>query len=128
MHDTCLVLIILRNAPIEVILVTICALPVHESVTVMTGQEKARKSPNDAKRWPHERSYLGTVRRSDQTTTYRVSGENGPWNTVVLEVANVCGVDLGFMIHQRCGSRRAGEGRGSSPTAGRIPSPGGRRG
>jgi hypothetical protein len=80
-HKTCLVLIILRNAPIEVILVTICALPVHESVTVMTGQEKTRKSPNDAKRWPHERSYLATsTLRPDHRPT--VSGDTNhgiPW-------------------------------------------------
>jgi hypothetical protein len=45
-----LVLIILRKAPIEVRRVTICALPVHESVTVITGQEKAKNSSNDEKR------------------------------------------------------------------------------
>jgi hypothetical protein len=53
-----LVLIIFRNAPIEVRRVTICGLPVHESVTVMTGHENARKSSKDENRGPQERSYL----------------------------------------------------------------------
>src|ERR1700722_12280910 len=55
---TWLVLIILRKAPMEVILVTIWALPVHASVTVITGQENSKKSSKEAKKCPHERSYL----------------------------------------------------------------------
>ena len=38
--------------------VTICALPVQQSVTVMTGQENVRNSSNDSKKTPHDRSYL----------------------------------------------------------------------
>ena len=57
-RDTCLVLIILRNAPIDVIRVTMCALPVQQSVTVITGQENVRNSSNDSKNTPHDRSYL----------------------------------------------------------------------
>jgi hypothetical protein len=45
-----LVFIILINAPIEFSRVTICALPVHASVTVITGQENARKASNDSKK------------------------------------------------------------------------------
>jgi hypothetical protein len=55
---TDLVLIILRNAPMEVRRVTMCALPVTVSVTMTTGHEKARNSSNDWNRCPHERSYL----------------------------------------------------------------------
>lgn len=53
-----LVLIILRKAPMEVIRVTMCALPVWASVTVITGQENATKSSKELNRCPHERSYL----------------------------------------------------------------------
>lgn len=42
-----LVFIILINAPMEFKRVTICALPDHASVTVITGQEKAKNSSND---------------------------------------------------------------------------------
>ena len=49
-EDIYLVFIILINAPIELRRVTICALPVHASVTVITGQENARKASNDSKR------------------------------------------------------------------------------
>lgn len=45
-----LVFIILRNAPTELRRVTIWALPVYASVTVITGQENARKASNDSKR------------------------------------------------------------------------------
>jgi hypothetical protein len=54
----CLVFIILRKAPTDVSRVATCALPVQASVTVITGHEKPKKSSKDAKRWPHERSYL----------------------------------------------------------------------
>jgi hypothetical protein len=42
----------------DVILVTIWALPVYASVAVITGHEKDRNSSKVLKRWPHERSYL----------------------------------------------------------------------
>lgn len=45
---THLVLIILRKAPTEVIRVTICALPVLVSVTVITGHENARNCSKDS--------------------------------------------------------------------------------
>ena len=41
------VLIILMKAPMEVSRVTMCARPVQESVTVMTGQENARNSSKE---------------------------------------------------------------------------------
>ena len=53
-----LVLIILRKAPIDVIRVTMCALPVQQSVTVMTGHENVRNSSKDSKNTPQERSNL----------------------------------------------------------------------
>lgn len=62
LRDTCLVLIILRNAPIEVIRVTMCALPVAQSVTVITGQENAKNSSNDSKNTPHDLSYLEIIK------------------------------------------------------------------
>jgi len=58
MTRTNLVFIILRNAPMEVSRVTMCGFPVHASVIVMTGHEKARNSSKDEKRGPQERSYL----------------------------------------------------------------------
>jgi hypothetical protein len=53
-----LVLIILRNAPMDVILVTMWALPVQQSVTVMTGHENVRNASKDSKNTPQDRSYL----------------------------------------------------------------------
>lgn len=53
-----LVLIILRNAPIVFILVTMCAFPVIQSVTVITGHENVRNVSNDSKNAPQDRSYL----------------------------------------------------------------------
>ena len=53
-----LVFIILRKAPMELSRVTMCARPVHASVTMMTGQENARNSSKDWKWCPHNRSYL----------------------------------------------------------------------
>jgi len=44
-----LVFIILRKAPMEFSRVTMCARPVHASVTMMTGQENARNSSKDWK-------------------------------------------------------------------------------
>lgn len=59
---TCLVLIILRNAPIDVMRVTMCALPVAQSVTVITGQENVRNSSKDSKNTPHDLSYLKGIK------------------------------------------------------------------
>lgn len=53
-----LVLIIFKNAPIEFNRVTMCALPVYASVTVITGHEKAKNSSNEVKRCPHVLSNL----------------------------------------------------------------------
>ena len=53
-----LVFIIFRKALIEFNRVTIWALPVELSVTVMTGQEKERNWSNDSNRCPHDLSYL----------------------------------------------------------------------
>ena len=71
-----LVLIIRRKAPIEFNQVMICALPVQESVTVITGHENARKSSKDAKRWPQDRSHLSSGMSrcggdGDEMNTYR---------------------------------------------------------
>ena len=53
-----LVFIILMKLLIAVRRVTIWALPVHESVTVITGQENPRNSSKDSKKLPHDLSYL----------------------------------------------------------------------
>jgi len=53
-----LVLIIFRKALIEFNRVTIWALPVELSVTVIAGQEKERNWSNDSNRCPHDLSYL----------------------------------------------------------------------
>jgi hypothetical protein len=53
-----LVLTILIKLFMAVRRVTIWALPVHESVTVITGQENPRNSSKDSKKWPHDLSYL----------------------------------------------------------------------
>jgi len=53
-----LVLIIFRNAVIEVNRVTIWALPVELSVTVIAGQEKERNWSKDSNRCPQDLSYL----------------------------------------------------------------------
>lgn len=58
MLTTHLVLIIFKNAPTEFRRVTICALPVVASVTVMTGHENARNASKVSNRWPQDRSYL----------------------------------------------------------------------
>lgn len=55
---THLVFIILRKDPIELDLVTICALPVQSSVTTITGHENVKNSSKDEKRWPHVLSNL----------------------------------------------------------------------
>lgn len=57
-----LVLIIFKNAPIEVKRVTICALPVCASVTVIVGHEKAKNSSKEVKRCPHVLSNLDTTK------------------------------------------------------------------
>ncbi len=57
-----LVLIIFKNALMEVKRVTICALPVCASVTVMVGHEKAKNSSKEVKRCPHVLSNLLRMR------------------------------------------------------------------
>jgi hypothetical protein len=55
---THLVLIIFKKAPMEFRRVTIWALPVQASVTMMTGHENVRKASKDENKWPHDRSHL----------------------------------------------------------------------
>ena len=85
-----LVLIIFKKAPMELRRVTIWALPVRESVTVMTGQENARNSSNVSNKCPHDLSYLYDKMSQDQMMcTY-----HAPWNVISLEISNICGVNL----------------------------------
>lgn len=88
------VLTSLIKAPIELNRVTICALPVHESVTVITGHENAKNSSNDAKRWPQDLSYLLSIIRIRQ----KEKKKPVPCYVVDLEVPNVGRVDLDFML------------------------------
>lgn len=83
--STRLVLIIFTNAPMDVMRVTMWALPVQASVTVMTGHENVRNSSNDSKKTPQVRSYLtvkfglrcGRTSREVRTREY-CAIENGP--------------------------------------------------
>ena len=53
-----LVFNIFRNAPTVDIRTTMCARPVHVSVTTMVGHEKVRNSSKVSNSAPHDRSYL----------------------------------------------------------------------
>jgi hypothetical protein len=90
-----LVLIILIKAPMEFRRVTIWALPVQASVTVMTGHEKAKNSSNDENRCPHDRSHLKIVKYDNHT----VKLGHAPRHVVQLKISYVSRIHL-FFDHQ----------------------------
>ena len=70
--------------------VTIWALPVQVSVTMMTGHENARKASKDENKWPHDRSHL-TIDLDDQI---RSQTGHVPRNVVQLKISYVSRIYL----------------------------------
>lgn len=91
---THLVFIIFKNAPTELRRVTICALPVVASVTVITGQENARNASNDSKRCPQERSYLANNNALLRRLATDSEVLDAPGDVVHLKIPQICGVHL----------------------------------
>lgn len=73
----------------DVILVTMWALPVQQSVTVMTGHENVRKASKDSKNTPQDRSYLQAICDVRSGEVKRVCGICVPRNIMQLEMSHV---------------------------------------